>query len=73
LNKIKKIAEELGYAPEVKLFKENPDKYPGHFGDITQIYRIILSGRPQSPDLYEIMRVLGEEKTRQRLEAFLKK
>lgn len=73
LAKIKKIAQELGYAPEVKLFKENPDKYPGHFGEITQIYRIILSGRPQSPDLYEIMRVLGQEKTTARLQAFLKK
>lgn len=73
LSKIKKIAEELGYAPEVKLFKESPDKYKGHFGEITQIYRIILAGRPQSPDLYEIIRVLGKDKTIERLEGFLKR
>jgi len=73
LSKVKKIAEELGYAPEVKLFKESPDKYKGHFGEITQIYRIILTGRAQSPDLYEIIRVLGKDKTIERLEAFLRR
>ncbi len=67
LDKIKQIAVSLGFAPEVKLFKENPGQYRGHFGDITQILRVILTGRAQSPDLYAIMRVLGEARVRQRL------
>ncbi len=71
LAKIKQMATELGFAPEVKLFKTNPELYQGHFGEITQIYRIILTGRAQSPDLYEIMRVLGKEKVLLRFQAFL--
>lgn len=71
LNKVKRIAEELGYAPEVKLFKQNPEQFKGHFGEITQLIRIVLTARAQSPDLYEIMRVLGRQKVMERLQRFM--
>ncbi len=71
LENIKNIAEGLNFAREVKDYKQEPDKYLGHFGEITQIYRIILTGRAQSPDLYEIMKVLGQEKVIERLEKYL--
>lgn len=71
LENIKNIAFDLNFAKEVKEYKQEPDKYLGHFGEITQIYRIILTGRPQSPDLYEIMKVLGKDKVIKRLETYL--
>ena len=60
-NKMKDLAEELGYAREVKEYKQNPDNYKGHVGDISTVIRIALTGRANTPDMYEIMQVLGKE------------
>ena len=66
-NKIKDVAESLGYAREVKAYKENPDAFPGHVGDVSTVLRVAVTGRRNTPDLYEIMRVLGKEKVMERL------
>ena len=61
------LSEELGYAREVKEFKQNPEKWPGHVGDISTVLRVSLTGRMQTPDLYEIMQVLGKESVEKRI------
>ena len=64
---MKDLAEKLGYAREVKEFKLEPEKYKGHVGDISTVIRITLTGRANTPDLYEIMQVLGDKEVRERL------
>lgn len=71
-NKIKELAGELGYAKEVKEFKENPDKYKAHVGDVSTVLRIALTKRANTPDMYEIMKVLGKDKITKRFEEALK-
>ena len=66
--KIKSLAEELGYAKEVKEFKANPGMYKAHVGDVSTVLRVLLTGRTNTPDLYEIMKVLGKEKVISRLQ-----
>ena len=66
-DKMKDLAEELGYAREVKMFKQEPEKWPGHVGDISTVIRVALTGRQNTPDLYEIMNVLGTEEVKRRL------
>lgn len=66
-DKMKDMAEELGYAREVKMFKQEPEKWPGHVGDISTVLRISLTGRQNTPDLYEIMQVLGKESVEKRI------
>ncbi len=66
-NKIKDLSEEKGYAREVKEYKANPDAYKGHVGDISTVIRVSLTGRANTPDLYEIMNVLGEDVVKERL------
>ena len=66
-NKIKDLAEEFGYAREVKEYKQNPENYKGHVGDISTVIRIALTGRANTPDMYEIMQVLGEQSVKARL------
>ena len=66
-DKIKDLAEEVGYAREVKDYKSNPEKWPGHVGDISTVLRVTLTGRQNTPDLYEIMTVLSEEEVKRRL------
>ena len=66
-DKMKDLAEEVGFAREVKEFKANPENWPGHVGDISTVIRVTLTGRQNTPDLYEIMQVLGKETVIERL------
>ena len=66
-NKIKDLAEETGFAREVKQYKSEPEKWPGHVGDISTVLRVALTGRQNTPDMYEIMQVLGKDSVIRRL------
>ena len=70
-NKIRAITDELGYAVKPKDFKKHPDEYKGHVGHISTVIRVALMGRQQSPDIWEIQQILGEERVRARLEKFV--
>ena len=70
-DKIKDLSQELGYAREVKEYKQEPEKYKGHVGDISTVIRIALTSRANTPDMYEIMQVLGKESVIKRLEKIL--
>ena len=67
-DKIKELAGEMGYAKEVKEFKANPDMYKAHVGDVSTVLRIALTGRANTPDMYEIMQVLGKASIQKRFE-----
>ena len=66
-DKMKDLAEEMGYCREVKEYKANPDAYKGHVGDISTVIRVNLTGRCNTPDLYEIMQVLGLDEIKNRI------
>ncbi len=70
---IKKLAENLGYASEVKEFKANPGMYKAHVGDVSTVLRVALTGRTNTPDMYEIMQVLGKEKVEKRFKEAISK
>ena len=67
-DKIKELAGELGYAKEVKEYKANPDAYKAHVGDVSTVLRVALTGRTNTPDMYEIMQVLGKTSMEKRFE-----
>lgn len=69
-DKIRAIATELGYAAKPKDFKKHPEEYKGHVGHVSTVIRIALMGRAQSPDVWEIQQILGEEKTRARIASY---
>lgn len=66
-SKMKEVAEKCGYAREVKEYKADPEKWPGHVGDISSVIRVAITGRRNTPDLYEIMNVLGNDEVIARL------
>ncbi|MFV0516118.1 MAG: glutamate--tRNA ligase [Aminipila sp.] len=70
-DKIREIGSGLGYAAKPKDFKKNPEMYKGHVGDVSTVIRIAVMGRSQSPDVWEIQQILGEERTINRLKARL--
>jgi glutamyl-tRNA synthetase len=66
-DKIRELSTSLGYAAKPKDYKKNPDLYKGHVGDVSTIIRIALMGRASSPDLWEIQQIMGEVKSRDRI------
>ncbi len=60
-------AEELGFARDVKTFKKDPTAFKGHFGDMMMVLRVGLSGKTNTPDLYEMQQTLGVDRVQQRL------
>jgi len=70
-DKIRSIASELGYAAKPKDYKKHPDEYKGHVGHVSTVIRLAVMGRSQSPDVWEIQQILGEARTKERLEKFI--
>ena len=66
--RVKDLAERLGFAREVKIWRKAKDEWPGHVGDVSCALRVGLTGRTATPDLYGIMQVMGSERVRARLE-----
>ena len=65
--KIKEMCEPLGFTPNVKEYKKNPDAWKGHVGDVSTVLRIAVTSRTNTPDLYMILKLLGKEKVMERL------
>lgn len=66
-NKLKQVAADNGFAIRPKDYKNNPDAFKGTVADIARIFRILLTGRPTSPDLYATMQVMGPDRVRRRI------
>ena len=69
-NKIKELGAKYGFAKEVKEFKKNKEAYIGHCGDVCTLIRVAVTGRTQTPDLYEILKLFGKEKIKNRFNKF---
>lgn len=65
-DKIREIATSMGYAAKPKDYKKHPEEYKGHVGHVSTVIRIALMGRSQSPDIWEIQQILGEDNVRNR-------
>jgi glutamyl-tRNA synthetase len=64
---VKQKSENFKFAANKKVYKEDPESFIGDISDYVKILRCALTGSTQSPDLYEIMLVLGKDKTIERL------
>ena len=67
-NKIKELCTDCGFTPNVKEYKQNPDAFKGHVGDVSTIIRIAITSRTNTPDLYYIMQILGVDEVMNRID-----
>lgn len=65
--KLKDICEPLGYTPNVKEYKKNPDSFKGHVGDVSTVVRLAITSRRNTPDLCSIMALLGRDRVLDRI------
>lgn len=66
-NKIKELTDELGYCSNMKEYRNNPDNYKGSVADISTVIRVAMTTSTMTPDLYEILRLLGKKRIEDRI------
>lgn len=71
-DKIKDIADMLGYASDMRAYKLSPDSYKGNVADISMFIRIAISGKANSPDMYSVMQILGYDRVVGRIKDMIK-
>ena len=64
---LKEIGASCGFASNNKEYKANKEAYKGHVGDVAQIIRIALTSKAQSPNLYNILQILGKDRYESRI------
>ena len=67
-NNIKLLSDELGYASNMKDYKNAPENYKGSVADISTVLRVAITSKGMTPDLYEIMKLLGKDRIEARIE-----
>jgi glutamyl-tRNA synthetase len=67
-NRIKELCSDCGFTPNVKEYKQNPEAFKGHVGDVSTVIRIAITSRTNTPDLYYILQVLGTEEVMRRID-----
>lgn len=70
-NKLKEIADSLGYASDMKAYKASPENFKGNVSDVAEVIRIAVTGRANTPDLWTIVHIMGETQMRERIETVL--
>ena len=71
-NKIKELCDKMGYASNMKEYKENHDNFKGNVADFTAVLRVVLTTSCMTPNLYDIMHILGKERMLTRFSIFIK-
>ncbi|HEU5187794.1 MAG TPA: glutamate--tRNA ligase family protein [Candidatus Saccharimonadales bacterium] len=69
--KLKQLGEELGFTPDTREYRQNPSAYKGSVAEVAMVLRVALTGRNRSPNLYDVMRVMGQERVVARLKRFI--
>ena len=65
--KIRTITADMGYAVKPKDYKKHPEEYKGSVAHVSTVIRIAVMGRSQSPDVWTIQQILGEDRVRARI------
>lgn len=72
-NNLKQTTESVGFCSNVKEYKKNKDAYPGHVGDVSEMIRIAISTRRNTPNPYYALKILGKEEVSRRIDLIISK
>lgn len=70
-NNLKEFASHYGYTANRKEYKENPDKFNGTVAKFCEIIRVMLTKSNMSPNLYDILKLMDNDRIEKRLDLFL--
>ena len=67
-NKVKELTDSMdGYTSNMKEYKDNPDNYKGNVADVSTVIRVAITSKSNTPDLYELMNLLGKDRIKERI------
>lgn len=66
-NSVKELGLRHKFAESGKIYKQNPEAYLGHVGDVAEIIRVALVGAKNSPNLHSVLQILGKEEVNKRI------
>lgn len=69
-NKIKEMCPKFGFTSETKEYKKNPENYKGSVAHACEVIRVSVTNRTMTPDLYEILKLLGKDRIKERISKF---
>ena len=72
-NNLKNISEKCGFCSNVKEYKKNKEAYLGHVGDVSEMIRIAISTRKNTPNLYYVLKILGKEEVTKRINKIIER
>lgn len=67
-NKVKLLCDDLGYASNMKEYKKNPEAFKGNVADVSTVIRVAVTSKSRTPNLYDILQILGKEEIKKRIE-----
>ena len=70
-DKIKAIADSLGYASDMKAYKADPSAFRGSVADVSMFLRVAVTGKLNSPDMFTVMQILGEDRVKARINSMI--
>ena len=68
---VKAMAVELGYAADMKQYKQSPESFKGSVADICMFIRVAVTGKLNAPDLHSVMQILGKDRVTERIEKMI--
>lgn len=66
-SKVKEVADKEGFASDMKEYKARPDDFKGSVADVAEVLRIAVTGKANTPDLWTIMQILGQNEVVKRI------
>ena len=69
---VKELGARHKFAESGKIFKQNPEAYVGHVGDVAEIIRLAVTNRKNSPNLHDVLVILGKVEVDRRITRALK-
>ena len=70
-DKVRAIADKYNYAVKTKEYKLNPEKFNGSIVDVSAFLRLALTGKKDSPDIYQISQYLGYQESSDRIKKMI--
>ncbi len=70
-DKVKAIADSLGFASDMKAYKASPEAFKGSVADISMFIRVAVTGKFNAPDLYTSMQIMGKNTVEARINSMI--
>ena len=66
-NSVKELGLRHKFAESNKIYKQAPEQYLGHVGDVAEIIRVAIVGAKNSPNLHSVLQILGKDEVDRRI------